>query len=104
MTRKRKSDRKRPAKPVQAPQAEVHPPADEPKDSRTAWGGRPPGQPTDAAPGSEEKVEVMRRRLEAGESLWNDAGDAKMDDPHDPPTFLPFAQDDESNDNQEENP
>lgn len=32
---------------------------------------RPASRPTSARPGSEEKVEVLRQRVEAGEALWH---------------------------------
>lgn len=35
----------------------------------------PPAEATDAAPGTPEKVEVLRRRVERGEGLWHE-GDA----------------------------
>jgi hypothetical protein len=39
-------------------------------------------EPTDAQPGSAEKVEVLARRAMAGESLWHpmDAGWYQVDD------------------------
>lgn len=42
------------------------------------WKGRPPRVPTDALPGTLEKIEVMAQRAARGESLFHD-DDAKPD-------------------------
>lgn len=47
-------------------------------DSEAGGGFREPAEPTDAAPGSEEKIEILAARFKAGVCLWHKK-DARID-------------------------
>jgi hypothetical protein len=45
-----------------------------------SWEPRKAPPPTAARPGSREKVEVLRLRVERGEELWNDNDERRLAD------------------------